>query len=261
MIFASLLLVLPCACLAGSPGYLGMQPPSNTGNATKLTAACSACHGSDGNSVSDAYPNLAGQNYNYLLKQLENFKSGARKSSPMTAMAAGIPPAGGDNLKTIAGYFAAAKPDRHKGANAQDVRPTLQQARDGYRVYTGGAGVPACSACHMDSGAGNAPMAIPALAGQHAQYLEQQLKRFVDGKRANSPHQVMAKIAGKLTDKQRRDVSLYLQELRPALVAKLAATGYAAVANAGSKSVPGIPANALKPNDNSGKSQQQGGAQ
>ena len=43
-----------------------------------LTATCVACHGNDGNSLAGSFPNIAGQNEKYLLKQLRDMKSGAR---------------------------------------------------------------------------------------------------------------------------------------------------------------------------------------
>ena len=40
-------------------------------------AVCGACHGTDGNSLAAANPNLAGQIPEYIVKQLSNFKPGA----------------------------------------------------------------------------------------------------------------------------------------------------------------------------------------
>ena len=54
------------------------------GDASKganMVAACAACHGSDGNSISPAWPTLAGQNQKYLLDQLNYFKNGERELS------------------------------------------------------------------------------------------------------------------------------------------------------------------------------------
>ena len=50
----------------------------------KLTAACAACHGADGNSVIPANPSLAGQNQRYLFRQLQMIQSNAR-SAPLMA--------------------------------------------------------------------------------------------------------------------------------------------------------------------------------
>jgi cytochrome c553 len=51
---------------------------------------CAACHGADGNSQAPDFPRLAGQHYDYLLKALNDYKSGARKNAIMAPMAANL---------------------------------------------------------------------------------------------------------------------------------------------------------------------------
>ena len=48
---------------------------------------CGGCHGATGKSVAPIYPNLAGQHAAYIVKQLKDFQSGARKDPTMSAMA------------------------------------------------------------------------------------------------------------------------------------------------------------------------------
>ena len=50
------------------------------------TALCAGCHGADGNSVNVIWPRLAGQSSEYLLKQLQDFKSGKRADPTMQGM-------------------------------------------------------------------------------------------------------------------------------------------------------------------------------
>lgn len=57
------------------------------GGADYTALGCVACHGPAGKSIVDIYPNLAGQKAKYLVKQLEDFKSGVRKDATMNAMA------------------------------------------------------------------------------------------------------------------------------------------------------------------------------
>jgi cytochrome c553 len=52
-----------------------------------LVAACQACHGREGISESGDFPNLAGQKKDYLVHQLEAFRSGQRKNEFMAAIA------------------------------------------------------------------------------------------------------------------------------------------------------------------------------
>jgi len=230
--------------------YLGVPPQGNAAKGASLSASCAPCHGADGNSTGPTFPNLAGQNYNYLLKQLEDFRSGARKATPMMAMIATVPKKADDeNLKDLAAYFAAQKLDRTKGANATEAKPTKALAKAGYQIYAGGdpsANVPACAACHAASGLGNAPMALPALAGQQPTYVETELGRFADGKRNNAPGHIMQMITRRLTAKQIKAVAAYVQALHPDLTPGVGPKTYAAYAKAASEeAVPGIPASGL----------------
>jgi len=71
------------------------------------SASCAACHGADGMSSNPLWPNLAGQHAAYLVKQLEAFKSGARKDPVMSAMAA---PLSKQDMENVAAYYASLTP-------------------------------------------------------------------------------------------------------------------------------------------------------
>ena len=49
-----------------------------------------ACHGPDGNSTAPDFPKIAGQHYDYLLKALKDYKSGARKRPVMAPLIANL---------------------------------------------------------------------------------------------------------------------------------------------------------------------------
>lgn len=68
------------------------------------TAACAACHGPDGNSVSPAFPRIAGQYESYLLHALREYKSGARSNPIMAGQVAGL---NDQDLQDLAAFFAA----------------------------------------------------------------------------------------------------------------------------------------------------------
>jgi cytochrome c553 len=51
---------------------------------------CAACHGPEGNSASADFPRLAGQHYDYLVKALNDYKSGTRKNPIMAPQAANL---------------------------------------------------------------------------------------------------------------------------------------------------------------------------
>jgi cytochrome c553 len=66
---------------------------------------CAACHGLDGNKPLAAdYPRLGGQNADYLLKALTDYKSGARKNPIMGAQVANLKDE--QAMKDVAAYFA-----------------------------------------------------------------------------------------------------------------------------------------------------------
>lgn len=240
----------PGDVLASAP-YLGVAPQGDARHGGAISKVCAGCHGEDGNSVSAKYPNLAAQSYNYLLKQLEDFRSGARKAMPMAAEVKTVHAERGDkDLQALAAYFASQSLNRNEGANARVRKPPKALARQGYQIYVTGDRadkVPPCSACHMPSGMGNAPMAVPALAGQHARYVEAELERFASGKRRNSPHHIMEEIARRLNARQIKAVAVYVQALHPQLAPGMGPHGYQTYVNgAGRHSVPGIPEGALK---------------
>lgn len=70
------------------------------------SAPCVACHGADGNSTDPNFPLLAGQYADYLVKALEDYKSGARKNAIMAGFAAGLSK---QDREDLAAYFASQK--------------------------------------------------------------------------------------------------------------------------------------------------------
>lgn len=179
------------------------KPDLNQGSA-KFTAVCAACHGADGNSGTPANPKLAQQHPEYLVKQLQEFKSGKRASPVMQAFASQLSDA---DMKNI-GYWAGSQ--RAKPGFAKDKELVAL----GEKIYRGGIGerqVAACAGCHSPNGAG-VPAQYPRLSGQHADYTAAQLTNFRDGVRKNSVQ--MAQIAARLNDREIRAVADYIAGLR-----------------------------------------------
>lgn len=73
----------------------------------KAQAVCAACHGTNGVSVSDSIPNLAGQRSAYLENQLKAWKAGTRKNPVMNAIGAQL---SADEMGNLAAYFASLPP-------------------------------------------------------------------------------------------------------------------------------------------------------
>ena len=169
-------------------------------------AVCGACHGADGNSLVPTFPKLAGQGERYLLKQLNDIKSGARAVVPMTGMLSGLSE---QDLADIAAYFAS----QNMGVGAADPKLVAR----GQELFRGGKldqGMPACTGCHSPTGAGNAAAGFPKIGGQHADYIALQLTAFREGERTNDGDtKIMRSIAEKLSNKDVAALSSYIQGL------------------------------------------------
>ena len=68
---------------------------------------CGSCHGANGISQSEQWPNLAGQKEKYLVKQIKDFRDKKRVDPVMSAMAASLTDADAEN---IAAYYSSLKP-------------------------------------------------------------------------------------------------------------------------------------------------------
>jgi cytochrome c553 len=169
-----------------------------------FTAVCAACHGADGNSGTPVNPKLSQQHPQYLVKQLQEFKSGARNNAIMKGFASAL---SDDDMKNIA-YWVSSK--KAKPGFAKDKELVAL----GERIYRGGIAdrqVAACAGCHSPNGAG-IPAQYPRLSGQHADYTVAQLTGFRDGVRKNSLQ--MGQVAAKLNDREIKAVADYIAGLR-----------------------------------------------
>ena len=68
--------------------------------------ACGACHGPTGNEpIMPTYPKVAGQNREYLIRQMNDIKSGARNNGASVAMRALVANLDDDDIAAIAEYL------------------------------------------------------------------------------------------------------------------------------------------------------------
>lgn len=174
---------------------------------------CASCHAADGNSTTPANPKLAGQHPEYLVKQLQEFKSGKRANAIMAGFAAGL---SDEDMRNVAHWLASqkAKPGFAKEKNLVSL---------GERIYRGGIAdrkIAACAACHSPNGAG-IPSQYPRLSGQHADYTVAQLVAFREHGNKGPEDKVgrgnstqMSQIAAKMNDREIKAVSDYIAGLR-----------------------------------------------
>ena len=169
------------------------------------TKTCAVCHGVDGNSVNPVWPKLAGQHPGYIIKQLKDFHSGARKNVQMTPLAASLSE---EDMQNIATYYGSQK--IKVGHTSAELLPLGEKI---YRAGDATKGLPACMSCHGPNGAGNAAASFPALSGQHAEYTKIQLLTFRDNKRTNDISKAMQIVSEKMTTDEIDAVSNYIQGL------------------------------------------------
>lgn len=204
------LFVLTCNTAQAQEAKTSAKPDATRGKAT-ATAVCAACHAADGNSSIAANPKIAGQHYDYLLKQMKDFKAtgdkpAARPNPIMAGMVAGLSE---EQMKDLSAYFAAQKQSDNSAKN----KDTLELGKKLYRAGDQSKGLAACASCHGPAGSGM-PSQYPRISGQHAEYIETQLKAFRDGTRANDPAKMMHMVTIKMTDAEIKAVSDYVAGLR-----------------------------------------------
>lgn len=168
-----------------------------------VTERCSLCHGMKGDSVSAVFPRLAGQHWEYVAKQLAEFKSGKRKSETMQPQAENLTPA---EMQALGKYF------ESKQVPGRQIRDAELLGVGKYIFQRGNlfSGLPACASCHGDNGHGTAQ--LPRLAGQHPRYTEEQIKQFNTRER-NNDNAVMHTVASKLTELETHAVAAYIATL------------------------------------------------
>lgn len=164
---------------------------------------CFLCHGVDGESSSPVFPRLAGQHAVYVARQLGDYQSGRRKSTTMQPMVEGLT---ASDFQLLGRYFASRPVQPHAVEDAE-------LAQVGRFIFQRGnpfSGVASCASCHGAQGLGNEH--LPRLAGQHAQYIETQLRQFNKRER-NNDNAVMHSIASKLSELEIKAVSAYASGL------------------------------------------------
>ena len=181
----------------------------------RLYPVCTACHGAAGQGNRGmGGPKLAGQQGFYLLKQLQNFQSGARGMAPgdakgrqMAAMSKGPALSSAAALENLVAYLETL-PDKSS-------TPTIEgDVARGKNLYA------TCVSCHGEAAQGLEIMAAPRLAGQSDWYLVNQLQNFALGKRGYAPsdhggRQMKAMMATLPGQSEYRDVVAYINTLSP----------------------------------------------
>ncbi len=191
-------------CLALSASLVQAQGHADLASRTRVT--CTACHGATGNASQASVPTLAGQHASYLLKQLRDFRSGARNNAVMGPLAAALRHTA---IERLAAYYA------RQTAEPGTADPALVAL--GMTIYRGGSrarAVAACVACHGPTASGDPAAGVPRLRGQDARYTANQLRAYAAGERDNDTKAVMRVITTDLTGEEIEAVASYVAGLR-----------------------------------------------
>ena len=168
-----------------------------------ISGLCSGCHGIEGRSASPMWPALAGQDETYLRQQLKQYQSGQDgnrrlpESDQMYIIARSL---SDEDIRILARHYASQK--------TPGVSRTEQYA-EGAEIYTGKG---QCNVCHGELAQGVSVLVAPSLAGQHARYLNRQLRAQRDGSRLTDNPGMLAAVK-KLSDHDIEAVSLWLESI------------------------------------------------
>ena len=124
---------------------------------------CAACHGADGNSPSPTVPSLAGQPRQFTVTALYMFREGRRKNAIMSPFAERLSNADFNDLAAWYSTLKLAPPTRKASPEVVAQGKAITEKNN-------------CTACHTATLVGQQQM--PRLAGQHHDYLLDQLRQF-----------------------------------------------------------------------------------
>lgn len=187
---------------------LAMSAFSAQADMPPQAAACVACHQATGLGMPNLAPSIAGMPAAYLAAQLKHFQTDERQNAIMKPMAMMLDEAG---IKATSEWFASltlpqpTQPAFRGEKNPQEITDLGEKL-----AYLGDweRDLPSCVACHGPEGVGVGDT-FPHLAGQHADYIESQLKAWQAGTRAGDANGIMGVMAKKLTAEEITAVAQY----------------------------------------------------
>lgn len=167
--------------------------------------ACIACHGLSGEGDGGLAPRLAGMERGYFLRQMELFDAGLRRHARMRAIAGATD--GPARLK-LADYYQRlpAPPTATSTACPDPAAAELYHSGDPVR------GIASCAACHGHDGRG-VGAGNPALIGQPAPYLAEQLRKWRSGERYGDPDGTMTALSRRLGEREIAPLADYIAAL------------------------------------------------
>ena len=168
---------------------------------------CFGCHGRNGITGYWEFPNLAGQNKNYLISQLKSFRDGHRVDLTMEAMPFMVEGMSDEDLNGLAGIFSSMKPEK---VHMKDMTPAELKAFELGKEIINSKKV-TCRFCHLANKKGDAPLNndFPVLTGQQKGYLINQINAFRD--RIRGTPVMNSDLVGNLSDIEVDAIATYLR--------------------------------------------------
>jgi cytochrome c553 len=198
----SIFVLAACSSIEGSRSVNN----ASVSGRTLAVQVCSTCHGVTGESTSPNFPKLNSQQKDYLIAQLDDFKGHTRSDARAQEHMWGFTRLTTAQISELADYFSGQPPMRGKSITS----PALARGEIIFSKGIPDLGVVQCSSCHGTRGEGNST--FPRLAGQHSNYLIQQIEVFqqTEQRPRGGPMKV---VTHGLTEADTNAVAQYLESL------------------------------------------------
>jgi cytochrome c553 len=173
-------------------------------NGIETYEVCSACHQLNGWGLTDGtFPQIAGQHYTVIIKQLADIRALNRDNPTMYPFALPSEIGGSQSIADVAEYISKLPMNPENGVGPGD------DLAHGEQLYKEN-----CVRCHGETGEGDNDKFYPRIHGQHYNYLMRQYQWIKEGKRRNANPDMVQQIQG-FTDKDTSAVLDYVSRLRP----------------------------------------------